>query len=228
MSVKGLSMRGIANTYNVDLGEMLEGESLPLRFLLDKDNDYYFNDFISEGQIMRYNHSIKKKSIEHVNEATKTEILKEADSARKNRAKRLIVRYKGVTNRYGWITFHTNSQYTPGRKYTQYVKLKEAKDMKYFKEFNKRDIIRLFMSGDLQVHCTCPDYNYRHKYQAHMLGYGIYRETRFPHIRNPKLEGSVCKHLIAVLGVMNNNWMNIAKDMQKSKFFKKKYEEDED
>ena len=213
MSVKGLSMRGIANTYNVDFGEMLEGESLPFRFLLDKDNDYYFNDFISECQIMRYNHSIKKKSIEHVNEATKTEILKEADSARKNRAKRLIVRYKGVTNRYGWITFHTNSQYTPGRKYIQYIKLKEAKDMKYFHEFNKRDIIRLFMSGDLQVSCSCPDFRYRFKYMASQLGYGIYRETRFPSIRNPNLNGSVCKHLLAVFSVMGMHWTEIARDM---------------
>ena len=59
------------------------------------------------------------------------------------------------------------------------------------------------------------------------MGYGIFRENRFPKIRNPKLEGTVCKHLLCVLSVLNTNWASIARDMKRSKFFKRKYEDDE-
>ena len=229
MNVKGLSKRGTANSYNIDLGEMLSDASSPFQFLLESDRSIYYQDFLNESQIILYrdnNRRAKPSNTVHINEVTKTELVREADYPRKARAKKLVTHYKGVSNRYGWITFNTNSQYTPGRKYTQYIKLKEAKDMKYFHEFNKRDIIRLFMSGDLQVFCQCPDFRYRFKYMASQLGYGIYKETRFPGIRNPNLEGSVCKHLLAVFSVLGMNWTLIARDMQRTKFFKNKYGDD--
>lgn len=62
---------------------------------------------------------------------------------------------------------------------------------------------------------------------AYNLGYGIQKETRFPKIRNPQLEGSVCKHLIVVLKVVQMNWSSIARDMSKSKFFRRKMDDAE-
>lgn len=228
MSVKGLSRRGTAICYDVDLGEMLsDTSSLSFSYLLSNNKDVYYEDFLTESQVMNFYKRKSDKSVIPINEATRKEILKEADYARKQRAKKLTTKYAGVTNANGWIKFVTNSQYTPGIKYTQYIKLAEAGDMKYFKEFNKKDIIRLFLSGDLKVHCTCPDFRYRQKYMAYNLGYGIFKETRFPKIRNPRLEGSVCKHLICVLSVVGTNWTSIAKDMKKTKFFKRKYEDEE-
>jgi hypothetical protein len=235
MSVAGLSQRGTAGSYDVDLEEMLNDTSLPFSYLLEHDKqgnirtDVYYQDFLNENQIRGYRRSRKEnKEIVPINEASRRELLDGADYARKQRAKKLHTRYMGVSQHRGWITFQTNSQYTPGIKYTQYVKINDAKDMKYFKEFNKRDIIRLFLSGDLSVHCTCPDYKFRgFKYMGYQMGYGIFKEMRYPKIRNPHLEGTVCKHLICVLGVLTTNWMSIAKDMQKTKFFKRKYEDEE-
>ncbi len=230
MSVKGLSVRGTASSYNIDLEEILENESLPFSYLIDiKNRDRYYEDFISESQARCWKKK-KEKPVEMrpINEATRKELISGAESARKNRAKKLTTRYIGITQGRGWITFKTNSQYTPSLKYTQYIKLNEAKDMKYFKEFKKRDIIRLFMSGDLSVYCSCPDFKYHgYKYMGYQMGYGIFKENRFPKIRNPKLDGTICKHLICVLSVLNTNWMSISKDMQKSKFFKRKYEDEE-
>ena len=229
MSVRGLSKRGMSNFYNVDLEELVNDKSLPFSYLVEKDKDSYYEDFLNESHARswRIGHTNTEKEIEPINEATRKELISGADAARKARAKKLTVRYKGITNSRGWITFQTNSQYTPGKKYTQYIKLNEAKDMKYFKEFKKRDIIRLFLSGDLSVYCSCPDFKYRQKYMAYNLGYGIFKEMRYPKIRNPHLEGTVCKHLLAVLSVLNMNWTSIARDMQRSKFFKRKYEDKE-
>ena len=229
MNVKGLSRKGTAICYDIDLGEMLsDSTSLPFNYMLSKDKDIYFEDFLNESQIRNFYRKKQQKEVVPLNEATGKELLKNADYARKQRAKKLTTRYAGVTNSNGWIRFVTNSQYTPGKKYIQYVKLAEAKDMKYFKDFNKRDIVRLFLSGDLQVYCSCPDFKYHgFKYMGYQMGYGLFKENRFPKVRNPNLEGSVCKHLICVLSVLGTNWTSIAKDMQKTKFFKRKYEDEE-
>jgi hypothetical protein len=55
---------------------------------------------------------------------------------------------------------------------------------------------------------------------GHTQGYGMFKELRYPKIRNPKLEGSICKHLIAVLNNVGFNWNVIAKDMRKTKYWK--------
>lgn len=230
MSVRGLYKNGIQNSYKFDMEELVNDKALPFHFLVDEnDKERYYQDFVTDAQCMCYRcKSFKSKKIVPINEASRKELISGADAARLARSKKLTTKYIGVTNSRGWITFKTNSQYTPGKKYTQYIKLNEAKDMKYFKEFNKRDIVRLFLSGDLSVWCSCPDFKYHgFKYMGYQMGYGIYKENRYPKIRNPRLEGTVCKHLLCVLAVLNMNWSTIAKDMQRSKFFKRKYEDEE-
>lgn len=231
MNVKGLYRRGMSNSYRINLEELLnDTKALPFSYLISENKERYFEDFVNESQARNWKikKSEKSKNIIPINEATRKELLDGADKARKARAKNLTTRYRGVTHARGWIAFETSSQYTPGKKYTQYIKLNEAKDMKYFKEFKKSDIIRLFLTGDLSVYCNCPDFKYfGFKYMGTQMGYSIFKENRFPKIRNPKLEGTVCKHLICVLSVLNNNWMSIAKDMKNSKFFKKNYEDED-
>lgn len=225
------SIKQNGRVFQIDLEQLLQEDKLIQPFL-EKDTSVYLEDFLTEGQIIAWrNRKQHAEEIVPINEMTRKEILNAVDRKRLDRAKnkqhRITVRYEGVTAQRGWIKFTTNSQYLPAIRYTQYIKLKEAKDMKYFKEFKQRDIIRLFMSGDLQVSCSCPDWRYRMKYQAWQMGYGLFKENRFPKIANPSLEGSVCKHLICVLSVMGLNWTSIARDMSKSKFFKRKAELDE-
>ena len=200
---------GTPNSCEFDLDEVLDNPKL--QFLIGEDKSVYYED--------EDRHSYKYGLI---TEATRKEILRDADPARKQRSKKLITQYISVTNARGWIKFKTTSQYTKGKYYTQYIKLKEAKDMKYFKEFSKRDIIRLFLAGDLQVFCQCNDFRFRYKYLTYHKGFGLFKEMRYPKIRNPFLQGTVCKHLICVLTYMGMNYMRIYKDMVKSKFFKKK------
>lgn len=146
------------------------------------------------------------------------------DKPRLARSKLLHTQYKGVLDKKGWIKFVTESQYTKGKYYYQYIKLLDMKDLEAVKEYSKRDIMRLMLSGDIAVYCSCPDYLYRgFKYMGKKDKYGIYNETRYPKIRNPKLEGTVCKHLGVVLSVYMTNWMKIYKDMVNSPYFISKF-----
>jgi len=75
---------------------------------------------------------------------------------------------------------------------------------------------------------NCPDFLYKgFKYMGYTKGYGMYKENRYPKIRNPKLEGTVCKHMLAVFSVFMQNWLSVSKDMQNSYYWKARYGEDE-
>lgn len=152
------------------------------------------------------------------------------DKGRLGRSKQLKGSfYQGVLKTKGWIKFTTPSQYTNGKTYWQYIKLQDMKDLDAVKEFSKKDIMRLMLQGDISLYCSCPDFLYRgFKYIGHNTGYGIYRETRFPKIRNPNLEGTVCKHLGSVLQVYMMNWSKIYKDYTKTYYFRDRYGYDTD
>ncbi len=309
-------------------------------------------------------------------EETWKELLNKMDAPRRGRSDYIKVWYKGVAKTKGWITFNTSSQYTPGKKYYQYIKLLDMKDIDAVKDMTKKEIIRLMLQGNIAVYCSClkedtkiklldgrtltvqemekefnngkelwvystdlygdfrpgkvekvwvtgttkeyikvvldnnkeifttrdhlymlgdgsylradkltvgqslmpvrfdyingytanfkiksietitlekeevvydikvdkwknfcvdagvvlhncPDFLYKgFKYMGYMHGWGIFRETRFPKIRNPHLEGSICKHLGAVLRVYMLNWLKIYRDMIKSYYFKSRYKDD--
>ena len=228
------SNRGTLNSSYLDLDELLD--SSDMSFLIDKSvkKDFYYSDYVSIHQVSEARKLFSRKEdlgkkLVPINEMTSREILAGADAARlsRSRDKRIICRFETVTNARGWLRFDVTSQFSKGKHYKVHVKLKEANDLKYFKEFKKQDIIRLFLSGDLQINCSCKDFRYRMKYQAWQMGYGLFKELRYPHIANPGLTGSVCKHCLAVLRVMQWNVPQITKKMVNSKFFKKKIEDED-
>lgn len=56
--------------------------------------------------------------------------------------------------------------------------------------------------GDIHVRCTCPAaqfWGYNYEATAMRYLYGVPRENRFPKIRNPNLQGTICKHADKVL-----------------------------
>lgn len=68
--------------------------------------------------------------------------------------------------------------------------------------------------GDVHVQCTCPAnlfWGYRFEATQLKYAYGIPRENRFPKIRNPNLEGTICKHIDAVIQWIFRNKEIIAK-----------------
>jgi hypothetical protein len=55
------------------------------------------------------------------------------------------------------------------------------------------------LEGDVLVHCGCPAYTYwGMSYIMTQLDTALAPENRYPSIRNPSLEGTVCKHLLTV------------------------------
>lgn len=58
----------------------------------------------------------------------------------------------------------------------------------------------LLMDSDILVLCSCPSYKYTFAYICYSLGAGELGEAinKPPNIRNPRMEGVLCKHLIAV------------------------------
>jgi hypothetical protein len=61
----------------------------------------------------------------------------------------------------------------------------------------------LLQSGDLLVHCNDPSWKYwGWQYIGTKKGYAMRSEKRYPKIRNPRLTGTVCKHLLQVLQVL--------------------------
>lgn len=220
----------VGNVFHVDIDKVLEEDKDLYKGLLHDDLDRYSEDFITEAQSLAWRSSKKKygtDKIVPINEASYKELIRMSERARKERAKKLKTEYAGVTQVRGWIKFRTKSQYTPSKIYTQYIKLNEAKDINKFKEFQRKDIVKLLVEGDISVFCDCPDFLYKgYKFQAYHLDYGIFREDRFPKIRNPNLEGALCKHLLAVMTIYPKCFNKIAKDMTKSKFFKARYRDD--
>lgn len=184
-------------------------------------------DFIEDNRELQKRNLLRFKENEKglINEETRMDILRGADDTRLKKSNSLVCYFLGVSDSKGWLRFKVMSQTVPGKYYTVYIKLKDAKDIKYFKDFKKRDIVRLLLNGNLSLFCSCKDFRYRHKYQAYQLGYGLFKEIRYPHIANPKLVGTTCKHCLVVLKYLNLQWLAISKAMQASKFFKNKYED---
>ena len=218
------------NVFQVDIEKVLEEDRDVFKGLLHEDLDRYYEDFVTESQSIAWRSQKKKYGLDDelvpINEASYKELITMSEMKRKERAKRLKTEYVGVTQVRGWIKFRTKSQYTPSKVYTQYIKLNEAKDFNKFREFKKKDVVKLFVEGDISVFCECPDFLYKgYKFQAYHLDYGIFREDRFPKIRNPNLEGALCKHLLAVMTIYPKCWNKIASDMIKSKYFKDRFKE---
>ena len=220
-SLKNLSIIGINNSYNIDVEDVFNAH-LPFCDLFGNE-DRIYEEFISPWQSLNWDN--RKKEVYHkevINEATRKELLNLADGKRKARAKKLTTKYKGVTEQ-GYIEFETTSQYTPKKVYKQLIRLDDVKDIHVLKGFKKQDVVRLLLSGDLSIYCSCPDFLYRgYKYMAYNMDYGIFKENRFPKVRNPDLQGSICKHLIAVMAVIMFNRDKISFDLYNSDYMKRR------
>lgn len=174
------------------------------------------------------------RDLDAIYEETNNELKKMAASARGRpqswivrRAKgrvpgehRLNPTYLGVT-KGGIIQFVCDSgTYGSNRKWYQSLKFEDIEvGLELLREDPKlthRAVIGLLQTGDLMVHCDDPSWKYwGYQYIGTRRGYSMKKERRFPKIRNPRLEGSVCKHLFAVLDVLPFHTNQIIRDMRK-------------
>lgn len=70
--------------------------------------------------------------------------------------------------------------------------------------------------GNVSVDCNCGRYLYWYRYLATIGNFSISPENIFPKIRNPKLTGCVCKHVLRVCSTLSSPVVQqrIAKEMQ--------------
>ncbi len=80
------------------------------------------------------------------------------------------------------------------------------------------DKLSAALGDDVRVHCTCPDFRYGgFQYVGTQLDYSLRTEDRFPSVRNPKEEGTVCKHLTYLLGQLDHYTDDVAADIARSR-----------
>jgi len=131
------------------------------------------------------------------------QILSRADIERRRRSRAYSVFYDGFDKGKGVFSFTVSGR--DNYKVSVQIEPKSWKLMaKEFKDLSNDEVIESFRENrnklDILVHCECADFLYGgFAYIATKMGYAIKKETRPPIVRNKRLRGSVCKHLIAVL-----------------------------
>lgn len=158
-----------------------------------------------------------------LDEITRKDLVADVDKWTKDKS-RLVRKatYLGITEDYT-VFFRVPSVTTkPATNYTVKIKLVEYPDIAEDKDIDVREKVRLAIAGDIQISCTCPAYLYfGYKYILTQLDANASDdEPRFPKIRNPKLQGVMCKHCFLALQAFPLNWSSIAKDIESKNFLR--------
>ena len=100
--------------------------------------------------------------------------------------------------------FDSNKTY-----YRQWIMLKDFKTIAKDKKIKLDEAVDYSLNfGDVNIRCNCPSNLYHgFAYMGDELEYlyGLPREKRFPHIRNPQLQNATCKHMhMALEHVLKN------------------------
>lgn len=165
---------------------------------------------------MRYNFNDHR-----VDEITRKELISGVDKWTKDKSK-LVRRavYLGITEDYTAFYRVPSVTASPSTSYVVKIKLVEYPDIKDEDNLTVREKVRLAISGDLQISCTCPAYLYfGYKYILTQLDTNESDpENRFPKIKNPKLQGVMCKHCYMAMQAFPLTWTSIARDISNEKF----------
>lgn len=155
-----------------------------------------------------------------LNEITRKDILSDVGRVIKGRSKSLPrLSYLGITEDH-IVRYLVSSATDTRTKYLVNILLVEYKDLEGDESLSTRDKVLLAIDGDIKVNCDCPSFLY-HGYKYIMtqldgvLGDG---ESRYPEVRNPKLQGVVCKHLYLALKALGTSWMTIASDIDRGHY----------
>lgn len=121
----------------------------------------------------------------------------------RQRAKEEITMAVPVSNGAGVIHFQTNSG--PKSKTVRhhvYVELLNYQ-ASVASPADPTKIAKEMLTGNVRFDCDCERHTFWFRYMASIGGYAYGRqETGFPKIRNPKLRGIACKHVLRVMALM--------------------------
>ena len=158
---------------------------------------------------------IKLKDI--LSEFLKDDIQQGADFKRTRKGNRIKVEYIGSNKRTKTAIFNVTDPNGSGKVHEVRVRFPDYSQIsRQRKNITREEKVELALeAGDLKVYCSCPDFLYKgFKYMATEMDYGIRKEIRPPDIRNPKREGTVCKHTLGVFRRINKSINEISKDMK--------------
>lgn len=158
-----------------------------------------------------------------LDEITRKDLLSDTDNWTKDKSK--LVRqatYLGITEDYTVYFRVPSVTAKPSTNYTVKIKLVEYPDIEEEKDLSVQEKVRLAIAGDLQISCTCPAYlYYGYKYILTQIDTNeADDEHRFPKIKNPKLQGVMCKHCYKAINVFPLNMSRIVKDISSKRFLR--------
>lgn len=133
---------------------------------------------------------------------------KATDPKRIHLSKSLYSEYKGVDSD-GTLLFKTDSQTNEDLSYQQrifYNRFFELLDkVDADEEITQEDVVDI-LTSDVYIDCDCPSHLYwGWAYKSWNNDYGLRKETRKPERNNVDLRGSICKHAIGVLDLINRS-----------------------
>jgi hypothetical protein len=132
------------------------------------------------------------------------DLLRDIDSRSDQRSKALHTSILNLDTQDGLAKFITSGGAAVWRQYIKFIDInkipvEERNNVKAIAELkeNYPEVIK----GDILVGCTCPAFTYFYAYIVSQLDSILpeYQEGRYPIVRNPRLEGTVCKHLISTI-----------------------------
>lgn len=158
-----------------------------------------------------------------LDELTRKNLVNDVDSWTKSKSR--LVRgaiYLGITEDYTVFFRVPSVTADPPTNYVVKIRLLDYPEIADDDSLSVREKVRLAIAGDLKISCTCPAYLYfGYKYILTQLDTNeADDEHRFPRIKNPKLQGVMCKHCYAAIKAFPMKWTSIAKDIQQERFLR--------
>lgn len=157
--------------------------------------------------------------MEKLQELTRAEILKDVQTKVKKRAATLnLPKYVGITKDYT-VLMKVDSSTGKGS-YTVRIKLVEYPAIANEEDLTTKEKVRLALSGDMKIHCDCPAFRYwGYEYITTQLDANSHtQQYLYPIVRNPKLEGTLCKHCYRAFKSFGSYWSKIAKDLDSQEY----------
>lgn len=154
-----------------------------------------------------------------LDELTRNDILKDVQSKVKKRSDSLeLPTYIGITKDYT-VKMKVKSA-TGSSSYVVSIKLVEYPSIADEVDLTTREKVRLSLAGDIAISCTCPAFRYwGYEYiMTQVTAHVGDPQNIYPKIRNPKLEGTLCKHAYKALKSFGRYWVKISSDIDKRRF----------
>ena len=132
-------------------------------------------------------------------------------------------KYIGITVNYVIYIEVPSVTANPPTNYIVKIKLLDMKDAIKDKSLSFEDKVRLSIDGDIKISCSCPAFKYwGYSYIVSQLDSKVGRKQDiFPKVRNPNLEGTLCKHSYIATRYVGRVWKKIAKDIKDKNFLRR-------